>query len=187
MRSWSLPRASASVFAASDESNVERFGVAVGSLRSSDALEMASSCDASSPLKSLTTPLPLYSEPESHSLFKDDRIRSVPMAFLRSASLTLILRRLVPPEAGALPLIVRSGDDDRTAEATCSTVDDALASVTSSSVDEVGTRGEVWMVGSGLLTAGVAGGLVNISAIGDDETTRCIWGIGGTGGASSLW
>ena len=67
------------------------------------------------------------------------------------------------------------------------TADDALTSVTSSSVDEAGTRGEVWMMGSGLLTTGVAGGPVNISAIGDDETTRRTWGKGGTGSASSLW
>ena len=51
------------------------------------------------------------------------------------------------------------------------TADDALTSVTSPSVDEAGTRGEVWMIGSSLLTAGVAGGLVNISVIDDDETT----------------
>ena len=51
------------------------------------------------------------------------------------------------------------------------TADDAFTLVTSSSVDEAGTRGEVRMMGSGLLTAGVAGGLVNISVIGDDETT----------------
>ena len=58
--------------------------------------------------------------------------------------------------------------------------DNALTSITLSSVGETGAQGEVWMMGSGLLTAGVAGGLVNIPAIGNDETTRCIWGIGGT-------
>ena len=168
-----------------------------GSLRSREDVDIGSSCDDNSPFKSFTIPLLLYSEPESHSLDKEDFTLSLAvaaMAFLISASLTLILRRLRATEVGVFPFIVRSGDYARIDAPMRSATLLGLASSASPSgcVSSESSFGNTFCIGGrGFPRFGVFGWLLllllllNISFTGEDFGEFCCRssrGMGGTGG-----
>ena len=158
-------------------------------MRSRDEAEIGSSCDDNSPFRSLTIPLVLYSDPDSHSLDNEDFILSfelVVIIFLRSASLTLMLRRLRATEVGALPLIVRSGDEARAEGPTRSVRILVLTSSRPLSVVVSGPFFDGFCIGGrGFPVLRVPGWLLNISVTGDAFGERCSRGIGGTGGGVS--
>ena len=111
-----------------------------------------------------------------------------------------MLLRFFEMESGALPLIVRSGDDDRrqlttvrsaTIEEVSLSAMDAAESLSATLLLSVVDNGRV---GRGLLRSGVLGAVeeggrvVKMSAMGEPMGERtCSLGRGGTGGASSLW
>ena len=167
-----------------------RFEGVVGSRRSSDVDGDASCC--SSPLNCDMMPsrrVPQPGEPSSALVSVEIRsgLGEAPelMTLLISASLTLMLLRLGFCEArarGDLPLIVRSGEEERRNRGDFSNTTIDLSSSSISMSCACCFCGDGWMGGKGLLRSGVLGGLLKMSlaAIGD----WWLRGMGGTGGAS---